>query len=115
MLGKNETGAAVRRGRPYYYGLKGSSDIVGLLDGLFFALEVKTGSGRQSNFQKDFEGNGERLRWALCSSQIFGGGIGGNQKLAASDETLRRIRGKLLSGPGAYIRPLTTSREQIGN
>ncbi|MBI2603232.1 MAG: hypothetical protein HYW48_09255 [Deltaproteobacteria bacterium] len=52
---KNETGASMRRGRTYFYGLKGSSDIVGLVDGFFFALEVKTGSGRQKSDQRHFE------------------------------------------------------------
>lgn len=37
------------------FGLKGSSDIIGIYKGLFLAIEVKTGNARQSKYQKNFQ------------------------------------------------------------
>jgi hypothetical protein len=53
---KNNTGMAFQRGRPIKFGLKGSSDIIGILsDGTFLAIECKTGKARQSQHQKNFQ------------------------------------------------------------
>lgn len=53
---RNNTGATWMNGRPVFYGLKGSSDIIGLLpDGRFLAVEVKSSGGKQSDSQKSFE------------------------------------------------------------
>lgn len=53
---KNPTGAAYRNGRAIHYGLKGSADIIGITSqGIFVALEVKTGQARQTKEQKAFE------------------------------------------------------------
>ena len=39
----------------FSYGLKGSADILGILnDGRFLAIEVKTGNAKQSKIQKNF-------------------------------------------------------------
>jgi len=54
---RNETGLALnpRTQKPFRYGLKGSSDIIGLLkNGRFLAIEVKTGQAVQSEQQKNF-------------------------------------------------------------
>lgn len=37
------------------FGLKGSSDIIGVYKGLFLAIEIKTGNATQSKQQKVFE------------------------------------------------------------
>lgn len=37
------------------FGLKGSSDIIGIYKGLFLGIEVKTGNAKQNKFQKNFE------------------------------------------------------------
>lgn len=37
------------------FGLKGSSDIIGLYKGIFLAIEIKTGNAVQNKFQKNFE------------------------------------------------------------
>jgi hypothetical protein len=52
---KNETGAAYTNGRMIRYGLVGSADILGCMKSLFVAIEVKTGSGKLSDFQKNFK------------------------------------------------------------
>lgn len=56
-LWRNETGAAIRpHGGVVRYGLPGSSDIIGLGPaGRFIALEVKIGSDKQNERQKNFE------------------------------------------------------------
>lgn len=54
---RNETGMAlnIRTKTPFKYGLKGSSDIIGLAkNGHFLAIEVKTGAAVQSKQQKAF-------------------------------------------------------------
>lgn len=52
---KNHTGFAERDGRKIKFGLPGSSDIIGIHhDGRFIAIEVKTGTGRLSEQQKNF-------------------------------------------------------------
>ena len=54
---KNQTGA-VKTIKDHFqrYGLKGSSDILGLSHlGQFVAVEIKTGTGRQSGDQKNFQ------------------------------------------------------------
>ena len=52
----NHTGMAYRRGRPIFFGLKGSADILGITcEGLFLAIEVKTGNSQQSSQQRNFE------------------------------------------------------------
>lgn len=58
MAWPNETGAAFRGKRLISYGLKGSADILGLTnDGIFMAIEVKTGHAKQSPQQIIFEKN----------------------------------------------------------
>jgi len=52
---KNETGAAYTNGRMIRYGLVGSADILGCMQSKFVAIEVKTGSGKLSDFQKNFK------------------------------------------------------------
>jgi hypothetical protein len=53
---RNNTGATWMGGRPIFYGLKGSADIIGMLpNGRFLAIEVKTETGKQSDSQKAFE------------------------------------------------------------
>lgn len=48
-------GLNVRTGKPFKYGLKGSSDIIGITnDGKFLAIEAKTGAATQSKEQKNF-------------------------------------------------------------
>lgn len=37
------------------FGLKGSSDIIGLYRGVFLGIEVKTGNAKQSKFQINFQ------------------------------------------------------------
>jgi hypothetical protein len=53
----NNTGAVKTvKGHFQRYGLKGSSDIIGLSKtGQFVGIEVKTGAGRQSGDQKNFQ------------------------------------------------------------
>ena len=53
----NKTGTAWTKdgARPVAYGLKGSSDILGCLEGLMICLEVKTEDGRQEDSQVKFE------------------------------------------------------------
>lgn len=53
----NNTGAVKTvKGHFQRYGLKGSSDIIGLsTQGQFVGIEIKTGTGRQSGDQKNFE------------------------------------------------------------
>jgi len=44
-----------RTQKPFKYGLKGSSDIIGILNnGKFLAIEIKTGEASQSTEQKNF-------------------------------------------------------------
>lgn len=52
---KNETGAAYTNGRMIKYGLVGSADILGCMNGRFVAIEVKTGNGKLSDVQKNFK------------------------------------------------------------
>lgn len=65
------------------FGLRGSADIIGLTcDGLFLALEVKTGSGRQRPEQRAFEAMITKFggRYALVHSaaeaKVFLDGLG---------------------------------------
>lgn len=53
----NKTGAAWTKdgSRPVTYGLEGSSDILGCLEGLMICVEVKTPDGRQEKSQVRFE------------------------------------------------------------
>lgn len=54
----NRTGTAWTKGanqRPISYGLVGSSDILGCLDGRMICVEVKTEDGRQEDSQVNFE------------------------------------------------------------
>jgi len=45
----------IRTQKPFKYGLKGSADIIGILDnGKFLAIEIKTGKATQSKEQKNF-------------------------------------------------------------
>jgi hypothetical protein len=53
---RNNTGATWMNGRPVFYGLKGSADIIGMSPtGKFLAIEVKSETGKQSDSQKEFE------------------------------------------------------------
>lgn len=53
---KNNTGVAQADDRFIRYGLPGSPDIIGLTHkGLWVGIECKTGSGRQSQIQKNFQ------------------------------------------------------------
>jgi hypothetical protein len=54
---RNETGVGFNgRGGRLRYGLKGSSDIIGITrDGKFLAIEAKTGNAKQSTQQKNFQ------------------------------------------------------------
>jgi len=49
-VGKDISGERIIR-----FGLKGSSDIIGIYKGLFLGIEVKTGSAKQSKDQKRFQ------------------------------------------------------------
>lgn len=53
----NRTGTAWTKdgSRPVTYGLKGSSDILGCLEGMMICVEVKTEDGRQEESQVRFE------------------------------------------------------------
>ncbi|MTA40650.1 MAG: hypothetical protein F2563_02385 [Actinobacteria bacterium] len=54
----NETGSVQSiKGHYIQYGHKGSSDILGVWNGKFIAIEAKTGKGVQSPQQKIFEKN----------------------------------------------------------
>ena len=62
MIWKNSTGVAVADGRHVRYGLKGSPDIIGVIEGgIFLGIEVKTGSATQSPHQKKFQKRFEQL------------------------------------------------------
>ncbi len=62
MIWKNSTGVAVADGRHVRYGLKGSPDIIGVIEGgIFLGIEVKTGSATQSPQQKKFQKRFEQL------------------------------------------------------
>ena len=52
----NNTGMIKTEDRVVRFGLKGSSDIIGIYKGLFLGIEVKTGNAVQSKDQKFFEG-----------------------------------------------------------
>jgi len=69
---KNSTGVAKSEGRYISFGLKGSADIIGILEphGQFIAVEVKTGNAKQSLQQKKFEEMVKRRggRYAVCRS-----------------------------------------------
>lgn len=51
----NNTGMIKTDDRVVRFGLKGSSDIIGIYKGLFLGIEVKTGNAVQNKFQKNFE------------------------------------------------------------
>ena len=52
----NNTGTAYRRGRMLKFGLVGSGDILGIIEGgTFLSIEVKSGKARQSKQQKIFQ------------------------------------------------------------
>lgn len=56
---RNNTGATRigdgRSARFVRYGLPGSADIIGVCQGRFIAIEVKTRTGRQSDTQREFQ------------------------------------------------------------
>lgn len=55
VIWTNETGVAEVRGQKITYGLAvGSSDLIGIANGRFIALEVKTARGRLSDDQRMF-------------------------------------------------------------
>jgi hypothetical protein len=58
VLWRNNIGTAIHQGtnRPIQYGVggKGGSDLIGIVAGRFFALEVKKPGGRVTTEQKDF-------------------------------------------------------------
>lgn len=56
--------------RPVKFGLPGSGDILGIVDGRAFSLEAKTDSGRQSEQQQKFQAAFERAggRYGLFRS-----------------------------------------------
>ena len=51
----NNTGMIKTEDRVVRFGLKGSSDIIGIYKSYFLAIEVKTGNAKQNKFQKNFE------------------------------------------------------------
>ena len=51
----NNTGMIKTEDRVVRFGLKGSSDIIGIYKGLFLGVEVKTGNATQNKFQKNFQ------------------------------------------------------------
>lgn len=56
MAWQHKTGVATIKGRIVKYGLIGSSDIVAIMrNGMFWGIEVKTGSAKQEPQQKLFE------------------------------------------------------------
>jgi hypothetical protein len=75
-LWQNNSGAAKIGGRYVRFGLKGSSDIIGLTsDGKFLAIECKIGKDRQSEDQIAFEnaikGMGGRYLAVKQASEAF--------------------------------------------
>ena len=55
VLWRNNVGIAEHRGARVRYGLAvGSADLVGILDGRFIALEIKTATGRASQEQRQW-------------------------------------------------------------
>lgn len=55
---RNNTGCLTdRNGRPVFFGLTGSADILGIIapEGRFLAIECKTPAGRQREAQKFFQ------------------------------------------------------------
>lgn len=62
MIWKNASGVAMADGRHIRYGLKGSPDIIGVIEGgRFLGIEVKTGCATQSPQQKKFQKIFEQL------------------------------------------------------
>lgn len=56
IVWEQPTGMAFRDGQPIRYGLKGCADITGItIDGRRLEVEIKTGSARQQDNQKDFQ------------------------------------------------------------
>lgn len=51
----NNTGMIKTEDRVVRFGLKGSSDVIGLYKGIFLGIEVKTGNAHQNEFQINFE------------------------------------------------------------
>lgn len=51
----NNTGMIKTEDRVVRFGLKGSSDIIGIYKGKFLGIEVKTGNAHQNKFQINFE------------------------------------------------------------
>tara|TARA_R110002012_G_scaffold131849_3_gene284714 strand:+ start:1435 stop:1731 length:297 start_codon:yes stop_codon:yes gene_type:complete len=51
----NNTGMIKTEDRVVRFGLKGSSDILGIYKGVFLGIEVKTGDATQSKDQKIFQ------------------------------------------------------------
>ncbi len=55
VLWRNNVGVADYKGTKVRYGLApGSSDLIGIVDGRFVALEIKTGSSPVTQAQEDF-------------------------------------------------------------
>lgn len=67
-LFRNNTGVLMdENGRRVAFGLcKGSSDLIGILEGRFIAIEVKTPDGRETEEQKLFGAGIEQLGGAYC-------------------------------------------------
>jgi hypothetical protein len=74
LFWKNETGSArTERGAFVRYGLPGSSDILGVCNGTFVAIEVKTGTGRLSPIQKNFKAAVEKnLGVFILARDVYG-------------------------------------------
>ena len=56
---RNNTGAVKADNRMISFGKKGSSDLFALHQGRFYAIEVKSPTGRQSEAQKQFQSDVE--------------------------------------------------------
>ena len=57
----NNTGMIKTDDRVVKFGLKGSSDIIGIYKGIFLGIEVKTGNAKQSKFQINFQKMVEKM------------------------------------------------------
>ncbi len=81
---RNSVGAACIGGRWQSFGLKGSSDLLGVLpDGRFLAIECKSAGGRLSPEQADFLERVQQL--GGCAIVAFGTD---DLELALGDQTL---------------------------
>lgn len=66
-VGRDMSGERIIR-----FGLKGSSDIIGIYKGLFLGIEVKTGNAVQSKDQKNFQSMLESMGgiYILCKNNV---------------------------------------------